>query len=117
MHHVDRYGIGKVVDMALDHVGRDRPIHLSFDVGEFSIPICCPDRSVDDRDRQFKCSEDFDAHSACSSATDAFDPAVAPSTGTAVRGGLQWREGLCAVESESRTRRCSAYEANVACGG
>ena len=34
MHHVDKYGIGKVVDMALDHVhpGRNRPIHLSFDV-------------------------------------------------------------------------------------
>lgn len=34
MHDVDRYGIGKVVDMALDHVNpdRDRPIHLSFDV-------------------------------------------------------------------------------------
>lgn len=34
MHEVDRYGIGKVVDMALDHVNpnRDRPIHLSFDV-------------------------------------------------------------------------------------
>ncbi|KAI8997590.1 arginase [Pilobolus umbonatus] len=34
MHHVDRYGIGKVVDMALDHVNpnRDCPIHLSFDV-------------------------------------------------------------------------------------
>ncbi|KAG2174550.1 hypothetical protein INT44_006813 [Umbelopsis vinacea] len=34
MHHVDKYGIGKVVDMALDHVNpnRDRPIHLSFDV-------------------------------------------------------------------------------------
>lgn len=34
MHHVDRYGIGKVVEMALDHVNpnRDRPIHLSFDV-------------------------------------------------------------------------------------
>jgi len=34
MHEVDRYGIGKVVEMALDHVnpGRDRPIHLSFDV-------------------------------------------------------------------------------------
>ena len=28
------YGIGKVVEMALDHVNpqRDRPIHLSFDV-------------------------------------------------------------------------------------
>ena len=34
MHEVDRYGIGRVVEMALDHVnpGRDRPIHLSFDV-------------------------------------------------------------------------------------
>ncbi|PPR01500.1 hypothetical protein CVT26_015123 [Gymnopilus dilepis] len=34
MHEVDKYGIGKVVEMALDHVnpGRDRPIHLSFDV-------------------------------------------------------------------------------------
>ncbi|KAG1803858.1 Ureohydrolase [Suillus plorans] len=34
MHDVDRYGIGKVVEMALDHVNpqRDRPIHLSFDV-------------------------------------------------------------------------------------
>lgn len=34
MHEVDKYGIGRVVDMALDHVNpkRDRPIHLSFDV-------------------------------------------------------------------------------------
>jgi len=34
MHEVDRYGIGKVMEMALDHVNpdRDRPIHLSFDV-------------------------------------------------------------------------------------
>lgn len=34
MHHVDKYGIGQVVAMALDHVNpnRDRPIHLSFDV-------------------------------------------------------------------------------------
>lgn len=37
MHHVDKYGIGKVVEMALDYVNhntsrRDRPIHLSFDV-------------------------------------------------------------------------------------
>ncbi|KAF7727608.1 Arginase, catabolizes arginine to ornithine and urea [Apophysomyces ossiformis] len=34
MHHVDKYGIGAVVDMALDHVNpnRDLPIHLSFDV-------------------------------------------------------------------------------------
>ncbi|KAJ7172039.1 Ureohydrolase [Mycena filopes] len=34
MHEVDRYGIGKVVEMALDHVNpkRSLPIHLSFDV-------------------------------------------------------------------------------------
>ena len=34
MHEVDKYGIGRVVEMALDAVNpqRDRPIHLSFDV-------------------------------------------------------------------------------------
>lgn len=34
MHEVDKYGIGRVVEMALDHVNpsRDKPIHLSFDV-------------------------------------------------------------------------------------
>lgn len=32
MHEVDKWGIGKVVDMALDYLGRDCPIHLSFDV-------------------------------------------------------------------------------------
>ncbi|KAG9318640.1 hypothetical protein JVU11DRAFT_733 [Chiua virens] len=34
MHEVDKYGIGKVMEMALDHVNpnRDLPIHLSFDV-------------------------------------------------------------------------------------
>lgn len=34
MHEVDKYGIGKVVEMALDYVNpkRDLPIHLSFDV-------------------------------------------------------------------------------------
>lgn len=34
MFHVDKYGIGKVVEMALDHVNpdRNRPIHLSFDI-------------------------------------------------------------------------------------
>jgi arginase len=34
MHDVDKYGIGKVMEMALDYVNPDRskPIHLSFDV-------------------------------------------------------------------------------------
>ncbi|CAI5759915.1 unnamed protein product [Candida verbasci] len=34
MYHIDKYGIGKVVEMALDKVNPDRknPIHLSYDV-------------------------------------------------------------------------------------
>lgn len=34
MYEVDKYGIGKVVDMALDAINpkRDRPIHLSYDI-------------------------------------------------------------------------------------
>ncbi|KAG9292683.1 hypothetical protein G9A89_008270 [Geosiphon pyriformis] len=34
MHEIDKYGIGKVMEMVLDRVNpkRDRPIHLSFDV-------------------------------------------------------------------------------------
>ncbi|GAA6025685.1 hypothetical protein JCM10207_003827 [Rhodosporidiobolus poonsookiae] len=68
MHHVDKYGIGKVVEMAVEHVGKDRPIHLSFDV-------------------------------------DALDPTVAPSTGTAVRGGLTFREGHYICEAIAETGR------------
>ena len=68
MYHVDKFGIAKVVEMALDHVNpnRDRPIHLSFDV-------------------------------------DALDPTVAPSTGTAVRGGLTFREGHYICEAIAET--------------
>jgi arginase len=32
MHHIDKYGIGRVMEMALGHIGNDTPIHLSFDV-------------------------------------------------------------------------------------
>ncbi|KAI1097564.1 arginase-like protein [Jackrogersella minutella] len=32
MFDIDRYGIGRVVEMALAHIGSDTPIHLSFDV-------------------------------------------------------------------------------------
>ncbi|KAI1734610.1 arginase-like protein [Xylaria scruposa] len=32
MFDIDRYGIGRVVEMALAHIGNDTPIHLSFDV-------------------------------------------------------------------------------------
>ncbi len=57
MQEVDRYGVGKVMEMALDHVccRVDRPLHFSLDI-------------------------------------DSVDPAWAPSTGTVVRGGLNYRE-------------------------
>lgn len=32
MHDIDRHGIGRVMEMALAHIGNDTPIHLSFDV-------------------------------------------------------------------------------------
>ncbi|QIW99828.1 hypothetical protein AMS68_005346 [Peltaster fructicola] len=32
MHDIDRYGIGRVMEMALGWIGTDTPIHLSFDV-------------------------------------------------------------------------------------
>lgn len=42
MHHVDKYGIGKIMEMALDHLDprRQRPIHLSFDVDGMDPQFC-----------------------------------------------------------------------------
>ena len=47
MHEVDKYGIGKVVEMALDLVNprRDRPTHLSFDVDALD-PTVAPSEST-----------------------------------------------------------------------
>ncbi|KAI9799167.1 MAG: Arginase, catabolizes arginine to ornithine and urea [Piccolia ochrophora] len=41
MHDVDRYGIGRVMEMALGHIGTDTPIHLSFDVDALD-PLWAP---------------------------------------------------------------------------
>jgi len=73
MHDVDRHGIGKVVDMALEWIGNDIPIHLSFDI-------------------------------------DALDPMWAPSTGTAVRGGLTLREGDFIAECVHQTGNLVALD-------
>ncbi|KAG5221226.1 Arginase, catabolizes arginine to ornithine and urea [Salix suchowensis] len=80
MHEVDRYGIGKVVELAMEWLNKDyqgahehRPIHLSFDV-------------------------------------DAMDPTVAPSTGTPVRGGLTFREGHYICEAVYETGSLVAFD-------
>lgn len=65
MHDIDRYGIGQVMEKALQHLlakNEDRPLHLSYDV-------------------------------------DAIDPILAPATGTAVRGGLTFREAHYVAEA------------------
>ncbi|THV80557.1 Ureohydrolase [Aureobasidium pullulans] len=41
MHDIDRYGIGKVMDMALGWIGSDTPIHLSFDIDSLD-PMWAP---------------------------------------------------------------------------
>ncbi|VVT46636.1 uncharacterized protein SAPINGB_P001312 [Magnusiomyces paraingens] len=75
MRHVDQYGIGKVVEMALRAINphNKRPIHLSFDI-------------------------------------DALDPFFAPATGTAVRGGLTWREGCYICEAIAETGNLVAMD-------
>jgi len=65
MQHVDKYGIGRVMEMTLDHLA-GRPLHCSYDI-------------------------------------DGVDPAFAPSTGTAVRGGLTFREAHYVVEAVSES--------------
>lgn len=76
MHDVDKHGIGKIIEMALDHVGRGRPIHLSFDVvsSAFSPSRKAGYTAID------------------TSVKDALDPSVAPSTGTPVS-----RAPLCSL--------------------
>lgn len=40
LHEVDKYGIGKVMDMALEHLGSEGPIHVSFDIDAIDPQVC-----------------------------------------------------------------------------
>jgi arginase len=53
MHEVDKFGIGKVVELALDHVNpkREKPIHLSFDVDALD-PTVAPSKLIERVARQ-----------------------------------------------------------------
>ena len=76
MHDIDRYGIGNVMDMALEHLfdkDPNRPIHLSYDI-------------------------------------DAVDPLLAPATGTAVRGGLTYREAHFVAEAVAKSGNLTSIE-------
>mmetsp|Transcript_13262 Transcript_13262/g.25427 ORF Transcript_13262/g.25427 Transcript_13262/m.25427 type:complete len:368 (+) Transcript_13262:123-1226(+) len=76
MHEIDRFGIGNVMEQALDHLLKDkpdRPLHLSYDI-------------------------------------DAVDPAHAPATGTAVRGGLTFREAHYVAEAVAYTGLLASAE-------
>jgi arginase len=73
MHDIDRYGIGAVMDMTLEHLAKKDHIHVSYDI-------------------------------------DALDPFFAPATGTAVRGGLTFREGNYVCEAVFSTGKLSSME-------
>ncbi|KAI8139526.1 hypothetical protein BJV82DRAFT_491616, partial [Fennellomyces sp. T-0311] len=78
MHHVDKWDIGKVIDMTLDHVNPNRnpPIHLPFDVDALDpsvAPMTPP-----------------------SFLTNLYE-------GTPVRDGLTLREGHCICEAVTET--------------
>jgi len=76
MYDIDHLGIGRVMDLALEHLlgkNPDRPLHLSYDI-------------------------------------DAVDPLHAPATGTAVRGGLTWREAHFVAESVVKSGALASAE-------
>ncbi|CAM9521120.1 unnamed protein product [Ectocarpus fasciculatus] len=81
MQDVDRLGIGRVMELALEALGVTEngdeeggaPLHLSFDI-------------------------------------DAVDPKVAPATGTVVRGGLNYREAMYVAESCAETGRLGSMD-------
>ena len=76
MYDIDHLGIGRVMDLALDHLLKNnpnRPIHLSYDI-------------------------------------DAVDPIHAPATGTAVRGGLTWREAHFVAEHVVKSGNLASAE-------
>jgi arginase len=82
MHEVDKYGIGKVMDMALDYVNpsRDRPTHLTFDVDALD-PSVAPSAWLGSQGSLTIVGADI------------------AGTGTPVRGGLTFREGKCISRS------------------
>lgn len=41
MHDIDRHGIGRVMELAMDYIGPDTPVHLSFDVDALD-PLWAP---------------------------------------------------------------------------
>eukprot|EP00903_Cladosiphon_okamuranus_P012729 g11900.t1 len=81
MQDVDRLGIGRVMELALEALGvsgkgadeTKAPLHLSFDI-------------------------------------DSVDPKVAPATGTVVRGGLNYREALYVAEACAETGRLGSMD-------
>jgi arginase len=96
MQHVDRYGIGGVMERTLDQLhGRSAP-----------LPTCKRRRDIS-RGVMARVARSRPLH--CSYDVDAVDPVHAPSTGTAVRGGLTFREANYVVEALSETARAPRH--------
>lgn len=95
MHHVDKYGIGKVLDMALDDVNpdRNRPIHLSFDVDALD-PTVAPSTVSSSVWCNMMDPLCWEIHISI----------LKKNQGTPVRGGLSFREGHYICEALAETK-------------
>lgn len=87
MHDIDRYGIGKVMEMTLDY--------LYPSVKNTTIPNSSNDTSVSSSFSTFPLHISFDI--------DAIDPLITPATGTRVPGGLSLREAHYICEASAET--------------
>merc|ERR1719223_2664127 len=100
MHDIDRYGIGEVMDRGLGYLLErqpERPIHISHDIDRYGIG------EVMDRVLGYLLERQPERPIHISYDIDAVDPVHAPATGTAVRGGLTYREAHYVCEAVAKT--------------
>jgi arginase len=105
MHDIDAHGIGRVMDMALAHIGADTPIHLSFDVDALD-PMWAPSTGTPVRGGLTLREGDYICE--CASATGQLVGVdlveVNPSLGASSRGGAAAGEGAEAVAAGDTVR-------------
>ncbi|KAF0764279.1 hypothetical protein AaE_003085, partial [Aphanomyces astaci] len=98
MQSVDKYGIGKTMEMALDHLcGKQaRPLHMSYDIDAVD-PVDAPSTGTRGTRRALRFLLDVTLLFCCNMAISMND--VTCVCGVVVRGGLTWREANYVAEA------------------
>jgi arginase len=106
MSDIDRYGIGHVMEMALDHL-KDRPLHLSYDIDSVD-PVIAPATGTSELSVFFWIVDSQDGifliDDYCSLSLHYLW------AGTAVRGGLTFREAHFVAEAVASSGRLMSGE-------